>query len=707
MSFLFLVLRSLLRRLFRLRISGIEKLVPGQPALLMPNHVSLIDGVLLLLFLPKGATFVINTGWARRLAPFMKHFPHIAVDPMNPYSVRSMIRTVQSGVPLVLFPEGRVTLTGGLMKVYAGVGYVAMKTGAKLYPIAINGAEQSRLSYITDKIKTVWFPRIAIEIGEPFQLESRPGLPMKLQKERAADDILRALQRQLLSARLQPQVQLFDELLEQASRSGFRLQVLEDVSLALTYRKLLIAAYVFAAKLRPLLLGQQTAGVLLPNAAGSVIALFALLRLGKTPAMLNFSAGVQNLLDACETASVQTVLTSRQFVEKGKLSPVIEALSAKVRIVYLEDVRSRVSRTDQLGGLMQLLLRRRAEPGPREVILFTSGSESKPKGVVLSHSNLYANIQQARSVFDFTAKDKVFNAMPMFHSFGLTAGTLLPLLTGVRVFMYPSPLHYRVVPEVVYDRSATILFGTSTFLAGYGRAAHPYDFYSVRYVVAGAEKLKDEVIELWSAKFGIRIFEGYGTTETAPVLTINSPLSYRRGTVGRFLPGVEYELKPVEGIEGAGNLLVRGPNLMKGYLIHGQGFVPCPEWYDCGDVVSIDEEGYVSIRARLKRFAKIGGEMISLQLLEELAERSAPGGAVAAVSIADGRKGERIVLFAAGSGVTLTGLKSYLASHGFSPLLLPGQVRVVDKLPLLGSGKTDYVTLKKWAEMPEEKPSSA
>jgi acyl-[acyl-carrier-protein]-phospholipid O-acyltransferase / long-chain-fatty-acid--[acyl-carrier-protein] ligase len=703
MSFLLVIIRPLLRLLFRLRIQGIEKLDLKKPALLMPNHVSLLDGVLLAVFLPKEATFVVNTGWARKLAPLMKLRNHIGVDPMNPYSVRSMIRTVKSGVPLVLFPEGRVTRTGGLMKVYHGIGYVALRTGAQLYPIAINGAERSRLSYITDKIKTVWFPQITIDIGDPFVLEPMPGMKVALQKEKAADTILHALQEQLLSSRLKPQVQLFDELLLQARRSGMKLPILEDATLSLTYKRLLLASYLFAGKLRPLLHNQTRVGLLLPNSGGHVIAFFALVRLGRTPAMMNFSAGQHNLLDACDTAQLQTVITSRQFVEKARLENVAAALDQRVQLIYLEDVRASVGFMDQLAALGELVLRRKAETGPREVVLFTSGSESKPKGVVLSHDNLFANIQQARSMYDFTAKDKVLNAMPMFHSFGLTAGTLLPLLGGVRVFLYPSPLHYRIIPEIAYDRSATILFGTSTFLAGYGRAAHPYDFYSVRYVVAGAEKLKEEVIELWFQKFGIRIFEGYGTTETAPVLTINAPLAYKRGSVGRFLPGVEYRLLPVEGIEAGGSLQVRGPNVMKGYLIHGQGFVPVADWYDCGDVVTIDDQGFVTIAARLKRFAKVGGEMISLPLIEDIAEKVYAKGAVAAIAVPDGRKGERVVLYTTDSSASsLLPFKSYASEHGYSPLLTPSQLRSVDKLPLLGSGKTDYVTLKQWATQQQQ-----
>lgn len=700
MPILIAILKMIFRLGFKLKISGLHKLSFQQPTILMPNHVSLMDAVLLAAYLPDEAAFVVNTRIAKRFRLVLKLRKHITVDPLNPYSVRTMVKTVQSGVPLVLFPEGRITTTSGLMKIYTGIAYIALKTGAALVPIAINGAERSKLSYIGRKIKTVWFPAIDIQIGDAFRITPQPDLSMKRQKEQAADAILLALQEQLLHSRLKPQVNLFDELVQQASLHGPRQVICEDLTQRLTYSKLITASHIFGRKLEPMLASQQNVGVLLPNSIGHAIALFALFRLGITPAMMNFSSGQQSLLDACETAGLKTIVTSRQFIAAAKLESTAAALSNKCRLIYLEDVKASVQWTDQLAGLMDRLTGRKAAPGSGDVILFTSGSESKPKGVVLGHEQLYANIQQAKAVFDFNSSDRLFNALPMFHSFGLTVGTLLPLLTGVPVVLYPSPLHYKAIPEVVYDRNATILFGTSTFLAGYGKAAHPYDFHSVRYVVAGAEKLKDEVRELWSRKFGIRILEGYGTTEAAPVISINSPLAYKQGTVGRVLPGLRCKVVPIAGIESGGSLHIQGPNVMKGYLIHGKGFVPCPEWYDCGDIVSMDSQGFMTIQARLKRFAKIGGEMLSLQLVEEIAAAcyADPTLSLAAVSAADGRKGERIVLYLTKPGYSLQELKAYMAAKGYTPLLLPSRLETIDKLPLLGSGKTDYIALKQYTD---------
>jgi acyl-[acyl-carrier-protein]-phospholipid O-acyltransferase/long-chain-fatty-acid--[acyl-carrier-protein] ligase len=329
-------------------------------------------------------------------------------------------------------------------------------------------------------------------------------------------------------------------------------------------------------------------------------------------------------------------------------------------------------------------------------ILFTSGSEGTPKGVVLSHRNMLCNAAQAAARIDFGRTDKVFNTLPVFHSFGLTVGLVLPLVSGVPVFLYPSPLHYRVVPELVYGTNATILFGTDTFLSGYGRAAHPYDFRSVRYVLAGAESVKETTRRLWAEKFGLRILEGYGVTETAPALALNTPMFNRFGTVGRLLPGIEARLDPVEGIEEGGRLFVRGPNVMLGYLKADRpGALVPPEdgWHDTGDIVTIDREGFVTIKGRAKRFAKIGGEMISLAAVEALASGLWPGSQSAVVAEPDPRRGERLVLVTEKQGATRAAFQAHAKARGASDLMMPTEVMVVDKLPLLGSGKADLASV--------------
>ncbi len=354
------------------------------------------------------------------------------------------------------------------------------------------------------------------------------------------------------------------------------------------------------------------------------------------------------MLAACKAAQLDTILTSRTFIEKGRLDALVAALEKEVRIVYLDDIRPTITLGDKLRGMLQAkkpLVPRK--PDDWAAILFTSGSEGTPKGVVLSHRNMLANAAQAAARIDFGRQDKVFNVLPVFHSFGLTVGLVLPLVSGVRIYLYPSPLHYRIVPELIYGVNATILFGTDTFLNGYARAAHAYDFRSLRYILAGAEPVKEATRKLYLEKFGLRILEGYGVTETAPALALNTPMFNKFGTVGRMLPGMEARLEKVEGVDDGGRLFVKGPNVMLGYLrVENPGVLdPPPDgWHDTGDIVSIDQQGFITIKGRAKRFAKVGGEMVSFAAVEAIAAELWPDVLSAVTAVPDARKGERLIL---------------------------------------------------------------
>ena len=286
----------------------------------------------------------------------------------------------------------------------------------------------------------------------------------------------------------------------------------------------------------------------------------------------------------------------------------------------------------------------------------------------------------------------MFNVLPVFHSFGLTVGLMLPLVSGVRIYLYPSPLHYRTVPELIYGVNATILFGTDTFLTGYARAAHAYDFRSLRYILAGAEPVKESTRRTYMEKFGLRILEGYGVTETAPALALNTPMFNKFGTVGRMLPGMEARLEKVEGVDEGGRLFVRGPNVMLGYLrVENPGVLePPPDgWHDTGDIVTIDEQGFVTIKGRAKRFAKIGGEMISLAAVEALAGELWPDALSAVVAVPDPRKGERLILVTQQKNATRGGIPGLRQEQARLRPDGPGRGLVIEKLPLLGSGKVD------------------
>ena len=324
---------------------------------------------------------------------------------------------------------------------------------------------------------------------------------------------------------------------------------------------------------------------------------------------------------------------------------------------------------------------------------------------MLSHDSILANIAQIRSVIEFSNCDKFLTALPMFHSFGLTAGVLMPIVTGCRLFLYPSPLHYRMIPEMAYDRNSTVLFGTPAFLSMYGRVAHPYDFYRMRYVIAGAEKLSSDLRQLWMDKFGIRILEGYGVTECSPVISVNTPLNYMENSVGKPLPGIEFRMESIQGIEHGGELHVKGPNLMLGYLRHDNpGKLQPPisslgeGWYPTGDVVEIDDDGFVHITGRLKRFAKVAGEMVPLELVEKIAAAASPNAPAASTTKASRDRGELIVLFTEDPNLRRPDLAAAARKLGLPELAVARRVEYISKLPVLGSGKFDYVKLKAMAE---------
>lgn len=698
------LLAWLIRILFRLKIDHRERLVFDGPTIIMPNHVSFLDALLLYLMLPPSVWFVVNTEIAARpwVALTLRFCNHVKIDNRNPYSLRTIINVVRDGNPVVLFPEGRISNTGGLMKMYTGAALIAWKTSARVYPVILRGPEYSFFSRITDKVIPQWLPQIRIFIGEPSVLVTETELGFRVQKAAITDKLLSLMQDTMFLARRQEYAQLdfFARLQLAAKTHGGSKPIVRDLNRAVNYRALITGVHVMAGKLRPTFAtNENTVGVLLPNAVAHVVVLFALFRLGKTPAIMNFSTGLRNVLDSADTAGIKTVLTSRAFVEKANLGELVGQLATTNQVVFLEDLAKTISLLDKLNGLYRYF---RRQPGAAtadsRLILFTSGTEGRPKGVVLSHQAILANIDQASSVIDYSPADRMLNALPMFHSFGLMAGTMLPILGGIELFLYPSPLHFRIVPEVAYDFNATLMLGTPTFLAGYGKVAHPYDFHRLRYLLAGGEKLRQPVRDLWLDKFGIRILEGYGVTETGPVLCLNTPLSARTGTVGKFLPGIEWRLDPVPGIDSGGNLVVRGPNLMEGYLLYEQGFRPVDGWYATGDVVSVDSAGYVSIQARLKRFAKIAGEMINLQLVEEAASACFSTGLHAAVAAADGRKGERVVLFTTNSQTTRDVLREYFLQAGHSVLYVPSRIVSIAAMPLLGTGKPDYLGLQKQAE---------
>jgi acyl-[acyl-carrier-protein]-phospholipid O-acyltransferase/long-chain-fatty-acid--[acyl-carrier-protein] ligase len=700
------LVRELVRWLFRVEVRGLEHYhAAGQRVLIIANHVSLLDGVLLFLFLPEPPTFAVNSDIADRplFRPFLACVDIFRMDTTHALAVKGMVKFLRADRKAVIFPEGRISVTSGLMKIYEGPGLIADRAEATVLPIGIEGAQYSVFSYLRGMVRRRWLPPIRLTLLPPLRLQLPEDLHGPQRRKAAARQLHDALLRlsYLNSYRHET---IFTALCRAARTHGAGMVIAEDPRRQpLTYRTLLARTFVLgdliAGRTRP----AEPVGIMLPNSTAALIAFFALHSQGRVPVMLNFTVGVKTLLAACAIARIGNIITSHEFIDKARLHELTQALAASYQVIYLEDLKSQVVLERKLAGLLAACFPMRAyrqrvgagDPDSTAVILFTSGSEDTPKGVALSHANLLANYAQTRTLIALTRRDLVFNTLPMFHAFGLSAGTLLAVMEGARVFLYPTPLHYRLIPELCYELNATVLFSTNTFLAGYARYAHPLDFSTLRFVIAGAEKLRMETLRLWLDRFGQRVMEGYGVTEASPVIAVNTPALYKAGTVGRLLTGIDYRLEPVEGIPRGGRLLVRGPNIMRGYL-NAEGGITAPVtaagpgWYDTGDIAEIDAEAFLTITGRLKRFAKIGGETVPLMLTEELAMMLWPKAMHAVLVIAEGRKGEQIVLLTTERTADRHTLVEEAQRQGVTPMAIPKQVRIVHKLPQLASGKIDY-----------------
>jgi len=500
---------------------------------------------------------------------------------------------------------------------------------------------------------------------------------------------------------------VFDALIAARDTYGDK-EILEDQDRKpLTYTGLIRAAFVLGRKIAAMTEPGERVGILLPSSMGVVVTYYGLHAHGRVPVMLNFTSGERNVKAAVQAAGVGKVLTAKRFIQQAKLEELIGHIESVAEVVWLDDVRKSIGLPDKLYGLMAGLMPKRfrvkTEPSSPGVVLFTSGSFGAPKGVVLSQWNLVANCRQVAQHIELKPEWVMFNPLPTFHCFGLTGGVLLPLLQGMKAFQYPSPLHARQIVELLPQVKASILFATDTFLNQYARVAGPDDFATLEFVVAGAERVRDETHHLFNTRFrGLKLLEGYGATEAAPVVAVNHPDRNRPGTVGQMLPGMEWRLETVPGIDEGGRLYLRGPNVMEGYLSPDDPMEIEPlegGWHDTGDIVSIDDEGYVCILGRVKRFAKIGGEMVSLTAVEGLASAVWPEARHAVVSVPDSRKGEKLVLVTDRKDADVSRLAEWARSHGAPELAVPKKIMRVGEVPVLGTGKTDYVAIQQMVEL--------
>ncbi|MCP8352521.1 MFS transporter [Candidatus Synchoanobacter obligatus] len=693
---------------FRIETQGLEHFnTASKRLIIIANHVSFLDPVLLALFLPGEYIFAVDTEIAK--TPIVKFARKFAtayeVDPTNPMQIRRIVDAISQGKRCIIFPEGRLTNTGSLMKIFEGTAAIANMSDADILPVHLSGLKYSLFSRLRGIFKLKLRTQVSITAFPTFKLIKDEALSSKEQRKKQVDQIHQALAYgQYVGEGRSP---LYQSLIEAAKNHGYGHKIVEDFTRKkLSYRNLILKSLIIGRIIHQKAEKESNIGMLLPNTLANVVALFGLYAYRKVPTMLNYTAGSKNLVNSCITSQLKTVITSRQFISKADLAEELQALKGEVsQIIFLEDLAKNIGIGDKVKGLWRYLtINRFYRRNPQFVpaidspaaILFTSGSEGSPKGVVLSHRNITANIQQCCAVMDLNPTDTMFNALPMFHAFGFNLGTITPLLIGVKTFLYPNPKHFATVVELIYDTRATLLIGTNTFLSAYLKFSKSYDFNNLRMVFTGGEKLQDDTRTNWLEQRGIRLLEGYGSTECGPVISCNSLMYQKAHSVGMTLPGIETRYNPFPGLEIGGELCIRGENVMLGYLyLDNPGkIVPLPNgWYDTGDIVTYDDNGFITIVDRIKRFAKISGEMVSLSAIENEVAICWPEHIHGIVSMHDQKRGEKLILITDKPDADRAELARKLKSQGVSSIAVPSQIQVMKQIPLLGTGKVDYPKL--------------
>lgn len=717
---------------YRVNVEGLDNLPKEGGVLLLGNHISWIDWALVQIACPRPVRFVmlrsIYETWY--LKPFLKLFGAIPISSGNSQQALDSVREcLENGEVVCLFPEGAISRTGhlgtfqnGYEKAVEGV------TTGTIVPFYLRGLWGSRLSRShSEKLREnthEGFKRnVIVALGEPLALSTQADVLKQKVFELSVDSWER------YTETLEP---LPVAWLKQAKRHPRAVSLIDAISNTQLSNAKVIAGTTLMASRMKTLSREPTIGLLLPSSAAGVMANLAVMLNGQTAVNLNFTAGVDAVQAAIKSAEIKTVYASERFSKKLQKRGIdLEAMLAGVEVIYLESLSELQSKPRLLSQLILTYLLpaswlcrfygKGVKLESPAQILFSSGSEGTPKGVVLTHRNLMGNIKQISDVLNTRQDDAMMASLPLFHSFGLTVNSLLPMVEGIPAVCHPDPTDALNVAKAIYRYNVSILCGTATFLRLYtrNRKVVPEMMSPLRVIVAGAEKLSDDVREAFELKFKKPVYEGYGATETAPVASVNVPdvmdpgtwrlqLGQKRGSVGLPLPGSCFRIVDPDTLETLpagedGMILISGGQVMQGYLNDPEKTADAiveldgRRWYRTGDKGHLDTDGFLTIVDRYSRFAKVGGEMISLGAVEAAVAEVVDTTQVefAATNIKDAKKGEKIVLLVTGEA---DGVRQSMIEAGVNPLMIPSEVIAVNELPKLGSGKIDYKGLKSEAQ---------
>jgi acyl-[acyl-carrier-protein]-phospholipid O-acyltransferase/long-chain-fatty-acid--[acyl-carrier-protein] ligase len=714
-SLLRLLLWMLTHTLYRLDVAGRERVPARGGALLVPNHVSMADAVLLIAAIDRPVRFLMFKGSYDH--PLVKPFAKIlGVIPISSdqgpremiHSLRRATKALEDGELVCIFPEGQMTRIGQMMPFRRGMERIIKGVDVPIIPVNLDGVWGSIFSFAGGRF--LWkFPRhlpypVRVTFGEPLPASS------SAQEARQAVQDLGAEAFERRKRHMQPLPRTF---LYTARRHPFRFAMADGQTPKLTFFAVLLRTLFLARRLRKTWQGQQMVGILLPPSVPGALVNFAAMLMGKVPVNLNYTASNETLESCAKQCNLRTVITARAFLERVHVQPPAET-------VFLEDLAQKPRFSERLGAALAFFLparsiekyagaERKTQLEDIATIIFSSGSTGEPKGVVLTHYNVSSNVEQLNQVFLLLPNDRIMGILPFFHSFGFTGTLCLPAATGIGVVFHPNPLDSRVIGALVNKYAVTMLLATPTFLNAYTRRCEPEQFGSLRFVMAGAEKLPDRISQAFEDRFGLRPLEGYGCTECSPAVTVNTidfraasfrQVGAKRGSIGHPLPGMSVKIIDPETLQPLpvnqpGLLLVRGPNVMQGYLNQPEktAAVLRNGWYNTGDIAMLDEDGFLRVTDRLSRFSKIGGEMVPHikveDKLHELAKSTEQVFVVTAVP--DERKGERLMVLHTLADDKLKETLELLAKCDLPALWRPrpDQFLRVEKLPYLGTGKLD------------------